>query len=80
MADELLTAEPLVLPPVVSEAEWRRAHDALLAKEKAATRARDALAAERRRQPMVRIEKSLHLRECEGETSASWICSKGADS
>ena len=40
------------LPPIVSEEEWRRSHDALLAKEKEATRARDALAAERRRQPM----------------------------
>jgi predicted dithiol-disulfide oxidoreductase (DUF899 family) len=45
------------LPPIVSATEWQAAHEALLAKEKAATRARDALAAERRRQPMVRIEK-----------------------
>src|SRR5215218_4044585 len=45
------------LPPVVSQAEWQAARDELLTKEKAATRARDALAAERRRQPMVRIEK-----------------------
>jgi predicted dithiol-disulfide oxidoreductase (DUF899 family) len=45
------------LPPIVSAAEWQTAHEALLAKEKAATRARDALAAERRRQPMVRIDK-----------------------
>ncbi len=37
------------LPPIVDEAEWRRSHEALLAKEKEATRARDALAAERRR-------------------------------
>jgi predicted dithiol-disulfide oxidoreductase (DUF899 family) len=44
-------------PPVVSEAEWRAAHEKLFAKEKEATRARDALAAERRRQPMVRIDK-----------------------
>ena len=40
------------LPPIVSEEEWQRAHEELLAKEKEATRARDALAAERRRQPM----------------------------
>jgi predicted dithiol-disulfide oxidoreductase (DUF899 family) len=46
------------LPKVVTQAEWQAAHEALLAKEKAATRARDALAAERRRQPMVRIDKS----------------------
>jgi len=45
------------LPPVVSPAEWQAAHEALLAKEKAATRSRDALAAARRRLPMVRIEK-----------------------
>jgi predicted dithiol-disulfide oxidoreductase (DUF899 family) len=44
-------------PPVVSAAEWQAAHEQLLAKEKEATRARDALAAERRRQPMVRIDK-----------------------
>src|SRR5258706_15423652 len=44
------------LPPVVSEQEWRAASDALRAKEKQATRARDALAAERRRLPRVRIE------------------------
>lgn len=44
-------------PRIVSQAEWQAAHEKLLAKEKAATRARDALAAERRRQPMVRIEK-----------------------
>jgi predicted dithiol-disulfide oxidoreductase (DUF899 family) len=45
------------LPPVVSEAEWQAAHEKMLAKEKDATRARDVLAAERRRLPRVRIEK-----------------------
>jgi predicted dithiol-disulfide oxidoreductase (DUF899 family) len=45
------------LPRVVSPTEWQEAHEKLLAKEKEATRARDALAAERRRQPIVRIEK-----------------------
>ena len=45
------------LPPVVSTAEWQAAHEALLAKEKEATRARDVQAAERRRLPMVRIDK-----------------------
>ena len=45
------------LPPIVSPAEWQAAHEQLLAKEKSATRARDALAAHRRRQPMVRIDK-----------------------
>ena len=44
-------------PPVVSPQEWQAAREALLAKEKDATRARDALAAERRRLPSVRIDK-----------------------
>ncbi|HEY5891711.1 MAG TPA: DUF899 family protein [Chthoniobacterales bacterium] len=42
---------------MVSREEWQRACDQLLIKEKAATKARDALSAERRRLPMVRIEK-----------------------
>ena len=42
-------------PQVVSPEEWQAAHEALLAKEKEATRARDALAAERRRQPAMRM-------------------------
>jgi predicted dithiol-disulfide oxidoreductase (DUF899 family) len=46
------------LPPVVSPAVWQAAREALLAKEKAATRARDMLAAERRRLPMVKIDKA----------------------
>jgi predicted dithiol-disulfide oxidoreductase (DUF899 family) len=45
------------LPPVVSETEWQAAQEALRADEKEATRARDALAAKRRRLPMVRIDK-----------------------
>jgi predicted dithiol-disulfide oxidoreductase (DUF899 family) len=49
--------DTIALPRIVSEAEWQAAHEALTAKEKAATRARDALAAKRRRQPMVRIDK-----------------------
>ncbi len=52
------------LPPVVSRAEWQTVRERLLVSEKAATRARDALAAERRRLPMVRIDKHY---EFEGE-------------
>jgi predicted dithiol-disulfide oxidoreductase (DUF899 family) len=43
------------LPPVVSQDEWEAALEALLVKEKELTRARDAVAAERRRMPMVRV-------------------------
>lgn len=45
------------LPKVVSQEEWQRARDALLVKEKAHTKAMDALNAERRRLPMVKIDK-----------------------
>ncbi|MGI8624894.1 MAG: DUF899 domain-containing protein, partial [Solirubrobacteraceae bacterium] len=45
------------LPDIASREEWLAARKDLLAKEKAATRTRDALNAERRRLPMVRIEK-----------------------
>ncbi|MEU9353013.1 DUF899 domain-containing protein [Streptomyces griseoloalbus] len=45
------------LPEIVSRAEWRAAREELLVKEKAVTRARDALGAERRRLPMVRIDR-----------------------
>src|SRR5215475_13868890 len=55
------------VPPLVSPADWQAARDALLAKEKEATRARDALAAERRRLPMVRIEKDYVFDGPEGE-------------
>jgi predicted dithiol-disulfide oxidoreductase (DUF899 family) len=45
------------LPQVASRQEWLVARKELLAKEKAATKARDALNADRRRLPMVRIDK-----------------------
>ena len=41
------------LPEIVSREEWIRARVALLEREKALTKARDKLAAERRRLPMV---------------------------
>ena len=43
------------LPEIVSREQWRAAREDLLVKEKAATRARDALNAERRRLPMVEV-------------------------
>jgi predicted dithiol-disulfide oxidoreductase (DUF899 family) len=45
------------MPPIVSPQEWKAAHEQLLAREKAMTRARDALAAERRRMPWVAVDK-----------------------
>lgn len=43
-------------PPVVSPQEWEAARQRLLVKEKAQTRARDALAAERRRMPWMAVD------------------------
>jgi len=57
------------LPPVVSPTEWQVAREELLVKEKEATRARDALAAERRRLPMVRIEKDYVFEGPDGKAS-----------
>ncbi|MEK0100426.1 DUF899 domain-containing protein [Streptomyces sp. NPDC056002] len=45
------------LPDVVTREEWLGARQELLAREEAATRARDALNARRRELPMVEIEK-----------------------
>ncbi len=45
-------------PPVVSPAEWAVAHQQMLVKEKALVRARDALAAERRRMPWMAVDRA----------------------
>ena len=43
--------------PIVSPQEWQAARDELLVEEKKHTRARDALAAQRRRMPWMALEK-----------------------
>ena len=48
-------------PPVVSAEEWEAARERLLVKEKELTRARDALAAERRRMPWLAVEKNYEF-------------------
>jgi len=55
------------LPRVASREEWLAARIELLRKEKELTRARDALSAERRRLPMVKIEKDYRFQTVEGE-------------
>ena len=57
------------LPPVVSRDEWDAARQQLLAKEKEATRARDALAAERRRLPRLKVEKDYVFEGPDGKAS-----------
>lgn len=53
---------------VVSAPEWQVARNALLVKEKQHTRALDALAAERRRMPMVRLDKDYPFTAPDGTT------------
>jgi predicted dithiol-disulfide oxidoreductase (DUF899 family) len=56
-------------PPVVSREEWESAHEKLLVKEKEVTRARDALAAERRRMPWLAIDKPYEFDGPNGRAS-----------
>jgi predicted dithiol-disulfide oxidoreductase (DUF899 family) len=48
-------------PEVVSAQEWQRERDVLLVREKEATRTLDALAAQRRRLPMVRFDNDKYV-------------------
>lgn len=50
-----MQADTIALPDVVDADTWRAAHAALLIEEKAHTKARDALAAKRRRMPMTQV-------------------------
>ena len=56
-------------PPIVSPQEWATAHQQLLVKEKAFTRSRDALAAERRRMPWMLVEKKYEFDGPKGRVS-----------
>jgi predicted dithiol-disulfide oxidoreductase (DUF899 family) len=56
-------------PPVVSPQAWEAARERLLVKEKAQTRARDALAAERRRMPWTAVETASAFEGPAGKAS-----------
>jgi predicted dithiol-disulfide oxidoreductase (DUF899 family) len=57
------------LPPIVSPQEWAAAREKLLVKEKEVTRARDALAAERRRMPWMAVDKEYRFDGPDGPAS-----------
>jgi predicted dithiol-disulfide oxidoreductase (DUF899 family) len=63
------TKKSKAIPPIVSQAEWEAARKKLLVKEKAMTRAHDALSAERRRLPMVLIDKKYVFDGPDGKVS-----------
>ena len=48
-------------PAIVSAREWHEARERMLLKEKELTRARDVLAAERRRMPWMVVEKDYRF-------------------
>jgi predicted dithiol-disulfide oxidoreductase (DUF899 family) len=54
------------MPPIVSPQEWTDARERLLVREKEHTRARDALAAERRRMPRMAVEKEYRFEGPDG--------------
>ncbi len=56
-------------PPIVTREEWEQERKALLAAEKALTRQLDAVNAQRRRLPMVRLEKSYEFDGPDGKVS-----------
>lgn len=57
------------LPRIVTRTEWLAARKELLAEEKRLTREGDALAAKRRRLPMVKVEKPYEFTGPEGRVS-----------
>ena len=56
-------------PPIVSPEAWEAARQEMLVKEKALMRARDALAAERRRMPWMTVEKAYEFEGPQGKMS-----------
>jgi predicted dithiol-disulfide oxidoreductase (DUF899 family) len=56
-------------PPIVSAQEWEAARQQLLVKENELTRARDTLAAERRRMPWVAVGKEYEFDGPQGKAS-----------
>ncbi len=62
-------APAMQTPPIVSPQAWEAARQQLLVKEKALTRAHDALAAERRRMPWMAVEKAYAFDGPKGRAS-----------
>ena len=67
-------------PPIVSAEEWDAARAELLVKEKEVMRARDALAAERRRMPWLAVDKRVPLRHARRRAEPASTCSTVARS
>lgn len=62
-------AAPAALPPVVDRTTWDAERATLLVREKAHSREGDAIAAARRRLPMVEVDPGITLRGADGPTT-----------
>ena len=60
-------------PPVVSAERWEQARQEMLKREKALTRARDELAADRRRMPWMKVEKDYSFEGPEGSVDLAGL-------
>jgi len=69
MKKEMNKRNAVKMPKVVSSKAWEAARRKLLVKEKKLTRARDALAAERRRMPWLAVEKEYEFDGPKGKAS-----------
>src|SRR6476646_6591545 len=68
--DNRSTEEPAMkAPAIVSSEQWEAARQELLVKEKELTRARDAMAAERRRMPWLEVETEYEFDGPEGKAN-----------
>ncbi|CAN5819705.1 thioredoxin family protein [soil metagenome] len=56
-------------PPIVTREQWDAAHASMMAREKAFTRTRDALAAERRRMPWMAVHKPYEFEGPRGKAT-----------
>src|SRR5437763_16718905 len=69
MKKEMNKRNAVKMPKVVSSKAWEAARRKLLVKEKKLTRARDVLAAERRRMPWLAVEKEYEFDGPKGKAS-----------
>jgi predicted dithiol-disulfide oxidoreductase (DUF899 family) len=63
----------MAYPDVVTREQWLEARTRLLTQEKQATRDRDALNSERRRLPMVRVDKEYQFQGPEGQATLAGL-------
>src|SRR5262249_17462289 len=68
-SDQNGKAAAMQTPPIVSAEDWEAAHQQMLVKEKSFTRARDALAAERRRMPWMAVDTTYRFEGPRGKVS-----------